>query len=77
MEMCPPTKEYINGQKWERLNMVAKCIVHMHITAQLKAYWILVFPGVVQYWHMHVPCHCIVAVVDLAYPFVFIAYPSL
>ena len=32
--------------KWHRLesiNMVAKCIVHMYITAKLKAYWLSCF----------------------------------
>ena len=30
------------GIHTERINMVIKCIVHMHITAELKAYWLLV-----------------------------------
>ena len=31
--------------KWSqmKINMVAKCIVHMHITIELKAYWLLDF----------------------------------
>ena len=37
-----PKKEYIIGYKWERVNVFAECIVHMHITAELKAYWLLV-----------------------------------
>ena len=28
--------ENISGYRWERINMVAKCIVHMYITAELK-----------------------------------------
>ena len=32
-------KECISGTD-ERINMLAKCIVHMHITAELKAYWL-------------------------------------
>ena len=35
-----PNKEYISGHKWERINKVGKCILHMHITAELKAYWL-------------------------------------
>ena len=42
-EKCLPNREYLSGHRWERINMVVKCIVHMHITAELKAYWLLVF----------------------------------
>ena len=35
-------KEYMCGHSFERVNMVAECIVHVYIAAQLKAYWHLV-----------------------------------
>ena len=41
-EMCLPKKEYISGHRWEGKNMVVKWTVHMHITAELKACWLLV-----------------------------------
>ena len=31
-------KDYV----WESINIVVKCIVHIHNTAELKAYWLLV-----------------------------------
>ena len=37
------TFEYLSGHRWERINMVVKCMVHIHITAELKVYWTLVF----------------------------------
>ena len=36
--ICLPNMEYKSGQRLERINMIVKCIVHMHITAELKAY---------------------------------------
>ena len=39
-------KEYINGHWWYRINMATKCIVHMHITADLKAYLPTNFTGI-------------------------------
>ena len=33
--------EYISGHRWKRINMVTKYIVHMHISAKLKAYWVI------------------------------------
>ena len=42
-EICLPNKEYISGHISERINMGAKCIIHMHITAELKAYWCFVY----------------------------------
>ena len=41
-EICLPSKEYISGQRWERINMVVKYIVHIHIYAKLRAYWLFV-----------------------------------
>ena len=38
-ETCLLNKEYISEHKWEIINMVVRFIVHMHITAELKAYW--------------------------------------
>ena len=40
-EICLHNREYISCHRLERINMVIKCIVHMHITAELKAYWLL------------------------------------
>ena len=40
-EISLPNREYISGHIRERINVVVRCIVHMHITAQLKAYWLL------------------------------------
>ena len=34
-----PNREYISGHRWERINMVTKCIVHVHITVEHKVYW--------------------------------------
>ena len=31
---------YISGHRCERINMVGKCILDMHITAELKAFWL-------------------------------------
>ena len=40
-EICVPNKELINGHRSERIkNRLAKCIVHMHITVELKARWL-------------------------------------
>ena len=39
---CLPNKEYISGHRWERIDMVVKWMVHIHVTAELKAYWLLV-----------------------------------
>ena len=36
-------REYISGHRWEGINMDVKCIVHMHITAELKHCWLLVY----------------------------------
>ena len=36
-------KEYVSGLGWDRINMVLKCLVHMSITAELKAYKLLVY----------------------------------
>ena len=41
-EICLPNREYMSSHTWERINMVVKCIEHMHITAELKAYGLLV-----------------------------------
>ena len=35
-EICLPNKEYISGHRWERISMVVKCLVHIHITVHLK-----------------------------------------
>ena len=42
-EICLPNWEYITGHRQERINMVLKCLEHMHIIAELKVYWLLVF----------------------------------
>ena len=39
-ETCLPDKEYVSVADKKSINMVAKCIVHMHITAELRAYWL-------------------------------------
>ena len=44
-------REYISGHGWERINMVAKYIVHMHITTELKSYWLL--------FDKHSQCGCL------------------
>ena len=36
-EICVPSKEYISGHRGQRINVVAKCIVHIDITVELKA----------------------------------------
>ena len=36
-------QEYINHHSWVRINMVASCLVHMHIITELKAYWLLLW----------------------------------
>ena len=38
-KICLPNKDDISVHSWERINMVAKYI--MHITAEFKAYWLL------------------------------------
>ena len=35
-EICLPDREYLIGYRWERINMDVRCIVHMHIAAELK-----------------------------------------
>ena len=40
-EMHLSNMEYISGHRLERINMVAKYVVHLHITIELKAYWLL------------------------------------
>ena len=45
-EICLSSREYTSVYRWERINMVAKYIVHMHmhstyITAELKADWLI------------------------------------
>ena len=41
-ETCLQNMEYTSYHRVERINMLVKCIVHMHITAKLKAYWLLI-----------------------------------
>ena len=41
-EIYLPNKEYISSHRWEGINMVVKYTVHMNITAELKANWLLV-----------------------------------
>ena len=36
-EVCLLNKEYINGHRWERINMATKYIVHIHIAAELQS----------------------------------------
>ena len=43
IELCLPNKEYISGHIWGKRNMVVKFIVHIPITAELKAYLLLDF----------------------------------
>ena len=38
-EIWLSSKEYISGID----DMVAKCVIHMHNTAELKAYWLSYF----------------------------------
>ena len=46
-----PNKEYFYCQKWQRINMVVKCIVYLHITTELKAHGLLVsFEQKIIYW---------------------------
>ena len=40
-EIYLPNKEYISGHRCKKINMVAKYIVHMEITAELKANWLV------------------------------------
>ena len=37
-KICLPDKEYNKWQRSESINMGVKCIVYMHITAEVKAY---------------------------------------
>ena len=39
-EICLPNREYI-CHRLEKINMFVKYILHMHIAAELKAYWFL------------------------------------
>ena len=32
-DVCLSNKEYRSCNKWERISMIVKCMVHMHITA--------------------------------------------
>ena len=51
--------EYVSGHK-ERINMVARCVVRIHITAKLKAYRLLVIlklsPYVLTAERLNIPC---------------------
>ena len=40
--VCLPNKEYISGHRKERINVVVKCIVHLPITVEVNAHWLLV-----------------------------------
>ena len=39
-EICLPNRGYISGHRLQKINVVVKCIAHMHTTAELKAYWL-------------------------------------
>ena len=63
---CPPSKEYINGQWWLGINMVAKCIVHVHMLLSSKTTGLLVLliyavmlsymqTAVVVQWYINMP----------------------
>ena len=44
--ICFPSKKYITGHWWYRINITAKCILHKHIAAELKAYWLTCFSSI-------------------------------
>ena len=41
-EICLPGTEYIISHRSEIITMVVKYLVHIHVTTDLKAYWLLV-----------------------------------
>ena len=42
-EICLLSRDYVSRNRCKRISMNVKCRVHMHIFAELKAYWLLVF----------------------------------
>ena len=47
-EICLSDRECISGHTGEIINMLAKYIVHRHITAEPNSYWLLVREVLIQ-----------------------------